>query len=56
MDADKGFEITTSVIPLLRKDGRRHFAYPKPISVRLLEWTVPTLWLLVPAAIVATLT
>ena len=55
MDQDKGFGITTPVIPLMSKDGRMHFAYPKPISVRVLEWTVPTLWLLAPAVVVMTL-
>lgn len=55
MDGDKRFGITTTIIPLLRKDGRLHFAHPKPISVRLLEWTVAALWLLVPATVVAAL-
>ena len=28
MAADKGFDITTAEIPLLRRDGRAHFAEP----------------------------
>ena len=47
--------ITTTIIPLLRKDGRLHFEYPKPASVRLLEWTLVALWLLAPAAVFAAL-
>ena len=41
-----GFAVSTTIVPLLQTDGRRHFARRKPISVRLLEWTLPTLWLL----------
>ena len=41
-----GFAVSTTIVPLLPKDGRRHFARHKPVSVRLLEWTLPILWLL----------
>jgi hypothetical protein len=47
--------ITTTIIPLLRRDGRLHFEYPKPVGVRLLEWTLVALWLLAPAVVVAAL-
>ena len=48
-----GFAVSTTIVPLLPQDGRRHFARRKPLSVRLLEWTLATLWLLVAAVGVA---
>ena len=55
MADDKRFGITTTIIPLLQKDGRSRFAHPKPVGVRLLEWTLVALWLLAPAVVVAAL-
>ena len=51
----KAFGITTTVVPLPQKDGRLLFAYVKPLSVRLLEWLLLSLWLLAPAAALAAL-
>jgi len=48
-----GFAVSTTIVPLLPQDGRRHFARRKTLSVRLLEWTVAALWLLVAAVGVA---
>lgn len=53
MAEDKGFDITTTEIPLIRRDGRLHFARPKPIRVRILEWTLATLWLFVAGVAIA---
>jgi hypothetical protein len=55
MADDKRFGITTTILPILQTDGRRHFAQPKRPSVRLLEWTLLALWLLAPAVVVAAL-
>jgi hypothetical protein len=53
MAEDKGFDITTAEFPLMRRDGRAHFARPKPIRVRILEWTLATLWLFVAGVAIA---
>ena len=53
MAADKGFDITTAEIPLLRRDGRAHFARYKPVRVRFLEWTLAILWLFVAGVAIA---
>jgi hypothetical protein len=53
MAEDKGFGITTKEIPLMRRDGRLHFARRKPVRVRLLEWTLATLWLFVAGVAIA---
>ncbi|MGQ0545906.1 MAG: hypothetical protein ACT4P3_11335 [Betaproteobacteria bacterium] len=55
MEEKKRFGITTTIIPLLQKDGRRRFEYPKPLNVRVLEWTMLALWLLAPAVVAAAL-
>jgi hypothetical protein len=53
MAEDKGFDITTAEFPLLRRDGRAHFARPKPVRVRFLEWTLAILWLFVAGVAIA---
>ena len=45
MDDEKGFAVTTTEIPLLSVDGRRHFARARPARERVLQWTVAMLWL-----------
>lgn len=47
-----GSGITTTLVPLLREDGRLHFAYPKPLSVRLLEAALAVLWFLAATVVV----
>lgn len=54
MTEETRFSISTTTLPLLRTDGRRHFARRRPISVRLLEWTIPALWILGTAVGLAT--
>ena len=53
MAGEKGFGITTSEIPLLRRDGRLRFARPKPLRVRVLEWAMATLWVFVTGVAIA---
>lgn len=53
MAEDKGFDITTAEFPLIRRDGRAHFARPKQVRVRILEWTLATLWLFVAGVAIA---
>lgn len=53
MSENKGFDITTAEIPLMRRDGRAHFARYKPLRVRFLEWTLATLWLFVAGVAIA---
>jgi hypothetical protein len=53
MDENRRFGMTTTEIPLLRRDGRLRFARPKPVHVRLLEWTVATLWVFVTGVAIA---
>jgi len=48
-----GFGIETTVIPLLREDGRLHFANRKSTGERLLEWAVGTLWFLAAVVLAA---
>lgn len=50
------FGTETTVIPVLREDGTVYFRYaPKPISVRVCDWTLAFLWVLVPVVVVATI-
>ncbi|HZO04697.1 MAG TPA: hypothetical protein VFB93_26200 [Burkholderiales bacterium] len=46
-----------SVTSILREDGTVYFAVqyaPKPVSERVLDWTLAGLWLMVAAVLVAT--
>ena len=54
--ANEYFGTETTVIPVLREDGTVYFKYAaKPISVRLCDWTLAFLWVLVPVVVIATI-
>lgn len=48
-----GFGIETTVIPLLREDGRARFAHPRSTGERLLDWALGTLWFLAAVVLAA---
>ncbi|HEX6268310.1 MAG TPA: hypothetical protein VFZ81_15605, partial [Burkholderiales bacterium] len=53
--AKTDFELDTTIRKVFGDDRRLLFARPRTLRDRLLEWTLPILWLLVAVVVVAAL-